>query len=195
MARKISGLLAVILMLFIVAAVHAAESMPPKVGSPLPAMELLRPDNSAELKYLGLSGLSFGSKSFRVSQIKAKVVIIQIYSMYCPYCQAEAPNVNRLYGLIESSPAFKDKIKIIGIGAGNTPFEVVTYKKKYAVPFPLIHDQDFKNYKILGETRTPYFIAAKINERGGTEVIYSRLGAIENNNLFLEQIAKSAGLK
>ncbi|MEN6620193.1 MAG: redoxin domain-containing protein [Smithella sp.] len=193
MIRKISGYIIVFLVLIVTGAVHA-ENTPPKVGSPLPAIELPRPGNEADLKYLGLSGLSFGS-TFKVNQIKSKVVIIQIYSMYCPYCQAEAPNVNRLYGLIENNPALKGKIKIIGIGAGNTPFEVATYKKKYAVPFPLFNDKDFKNYKILGETRTPYFIAAKINERGGTEVIYSRLGAIEDNNLFLEQIAKLAGLR
>lgn len=192
MVRKISEFIIVFILIFMAVLVYAGE--PPQVGKPLPGIELTRPGNQADLKYLGLSGLSFGG-TFKVNQIKAKVVIIQIYSMYCPYCQAEAPNVNRLYGLIENNPAFKDKIKIIGIGAGNTPFEVAAYKKKYAVPFPLFNDKDFKNYKIMGETRTPYFIAAKINERGGTEVIYSRLGAIENNNLFLEQIAKSAGLK
>lgn len=191
MVRKLSELIMVFLLLFISGAVNAGE--PPKVGSPLPVVELPRSGISADNKYLGLSGLSFGT--FKVNQIKAKVLIIQIFSMYCPYCQAEAPNINRLYGLIENNPAFKDKIKIIGIGAGNTPFEVETYKKKYAVPFPLFDDKDFKNYKILGETRTPYFIVAKLNAKGGTEVIYSRLGAIENNNLFLEQIAKSAGLK
>ncbi len=97
--------------------------------------------------------------------------------------------------MIESNPAYKDKIKIIGIGAGNTPFEVVIYKKKYSVPLPLVPDHDFKNYKLPGETRTPYFIAVKINERGATEVIYSLLGVLGNNNLFLEQIAKSTGLK
>ena len=155
-------------------------------------MELLKPSNSADLKYLGLS--FFGS-TFNVGRIKAKVVVIQIFSMYCPYCQAEAPNVNRLYGQIENNPALKNKIKIIGIGAGNTPFEVATYKKKYAVPFPLISDENFKVHKILGEVRTPYFIAAKIAADGRTEVIYSRLGALENNDAFLAQIVKLASIK
>jgi thiol-disulfide isomerase/thioredoxin len=193
MVRKIS-ILVVVLVLFKAGAIYAAESKPPSVGSPLPAIELPKPNDSSDLKYLGLSGFSLGG-AFDISRIKAKVVIVQIFSMYCPYCQAEAPNVNSLYKMIENNPAFKDKIKIIGIGAGNTPFEVATYKKKYAVPFPLFSDQDFKNYKVLGETRTPYFIAAKKADKGTTQVIYSRLGAIENNNLFLEQISKSAGLK
>ena len=192
MGRKISGLITVILTLFIATAISAAENSPPKVGSPLPNIELPMLNNPADLQYLGLPA---GGKSFKVNQIKAKVAIIQIYSMYCPYCQAEAPNINRLYAAIENSPALKDKIKIIGIGAGNTQFEVGTYKKKYTVAFPLVPDDDFKIHKIMGEVRTPYFIAVKLSHRGQTEVIYSRLGALENIDLFLAQLVKLSGLK
>jgi peroxiredoxin len=115
--------------------------------------------------------------------------------MYCPYCQAEAPNVNRLYSTIENNPALKDKIKIVGIGAGNTQFEVGTYKKKYAVTLPLVPDDDFKIHKIMGEVRTPYFIAVKLGDGGKTEVIYSRLGALGNVDVFLAQIVTLSGLK
>jgi thiol-disulfide isomerase/thioredoxin len=123
------------------------------------------------------------------------VAIIQIYSMYCPYCQAEAPNVNRLYTSIENNPALKDKIKIIGIGAGNSQFEAGIYKKKYTVAFPLIPDGDFKIHKIVGEVRTPYFIVVKLDGSKPPQVIYSRLGALENNDLFLAQIIRLSGLK
>ena len=192
MIRKLSGLVAVILVLFMVKVIAAAESMPPQVRSPLPEIDLLLPNNSADLKYLGLSS---SGKTFKVGRIKAKITIIQIYSMYCPYCQAEAPNVNRLYAAIENNPAFKDKIKIIGIGAGNTPFEVGTYKRKYKVEFPLIPDEDFKIHKIIGEVRTPYFIAVKMTADGHTEVIYSRLGVLGNIDIFLEQLVKLAPIK
>ena len=191
MKRKISGFAVVMLALFMATAISAAENSPPKVGSVLPEIELLKSNNSADLKYLGLSGSGF----FKINQIKAKVVIIEIFSMYCPYCQAEAPNVNRLYALIEGNPALKDKIKIIGIGIGNSHFETDIFKKKYKIVFPLIPDGDFKIHKIMGEVRTPYFIAVKLNSGKPSEVIYSRLGALENNDLFLEQIVKSAGLK
>ena len=192
MNRKISGLITVILTLFLATAISASENSPPKVGNPMPDFELPMLNNPVDLQYLGLSA---SGKSFRISQVKAKVVILQIYSMYCPYCQAEAPNVNRLYATIENSPALKDKIKIIGIGAGNTQFEVETYKKKYAVPLPLVPDDDFKIHKIMGEVRTPYFIAVKLNNDGKTEVIYSRLGALGNVDVFLAQVVTLSGLK
>ena len=178
--------------LFMAATFAAAQNAPPKVGSTLPDMELLKPGDSVYLKYLGLPG---GGTSFKVNQIKAKVAIIQIYSMYCPYCQAEAPNVNRLYASIENNPALKNKIKIIGIGAGNSQFETGIYKKKYTVAFPLLPDGDFKIHKIVGEVRTPYFIVVKLDGSKPPQVIYSKLGALENNGIFLAQIVKSAGLK
>jgi peroxiredoxin len=192
MNRKISGFITVILALFMATAISAAENSPPKVGSPMPDFELPMLNNPADIQYLGLPA---SGKFFRINQVKAKVVIIQIYSMYCPYCQAEAPNVNRLYAAIENSPALKDKIKIIGIGVSNTLFEVGTYKKKYTVAFPLVPDADFTIHKIVGEVRTPYFIAVKLNDGGKTEVIYSRLGALGNVDQFLAQLVTLSGLK
>jgi thiol-disulfide isomerase/thioredoxin len=192
MKRKIACFIVVILALLTSTVSIAAENSPPKAGGAFPEIELLKPNNSADLKYLGLPG---GGTSFKVNQIKAKVAIIQIYSMYCPYCQAEAPNVNRLYASIENNPALKDKIKIIGIGVGNSQFETGIYKKKYTVAFPLLPDGDFKIHKIVGEVRTPYFIVVKLDGTKPPQVIYSKLGALENNDVFLAQIIKSAGLK
>lgn len=192
MKRKLACLVVIILALLMTKASAAAENIPPKVGTFLPEMILSKPGDSTDLKYLGLLG---GGKSFKVVQIKATIVIIQVYSMYCPYCQAEAPNVNRLYASIEDNPALKDKVKIIGIGAGNSKFETGIYKKKYTVAFPLIPDDDFKLHKILGEVRTPYFIAVILDGAKPPKVIYSKLGALENNDRFLAQIIKSAGLK
>jgi thiol-disulfide isomerase/thioredoxin len=186
--KKIS--IVVFLVLFASVAICAAEISPPQTGGVFPDIELLRPDNPVDLKYLGLSG----SGAFKINQIKADVVIIEIFSMYCPYCQGEAPNVNNLYTLIESNPSLKNKIKIIGIGINNSLFETDIFKKKYKVEFPLIPDGDFRLHKIMGEVRTPYFIVVKLKD-GKKEVIYSKLGALENNNIFLEQILKSSGLK
>jgi peroxiredoxin len=189
MKRKISSLV-FFLAVFMMTAICAAEISPPQVGGVFPEIELLKPINSAELKYLGLSG----SGIFKIQQVKADVVIIEIFSMYCPYCQGEAPNINNLFTLIEKNPALKNKIKIIGIGINNSLFETDIFKNKYKIAFPLIPDGDFKLHKIIGEVRTPYFIVVKL-KGGKTEVIYSKLGALGDNKAFLEKIIKSAGLK
>lgn len=181
----------IVLMLLMAMNVHATTNTPPQTGSPLPEMNLLKPKASADLKYLGLSG----SGTFTMDQVAAQVVIIQIFSMYCPYCQRDAPNVNRLFSLMENNPSLKGKIKILGVGVGNSQFEVNTFKKKYSVEFPLIPDGDFKIHKIVGEVRTPYFIVVKLKSGSKPEVIYSRLGAQENIEAFLGQIVQSAGIE
>ncbi|MFH1351917.1 MAG: TlpA disulfide reductase family protein [Pseudomonadota bacterium] len=169
----------------------ASAPAPPNEGSTLPAINLPVPNNPNDRNYLGVTG----SGSFQIPQIRSKVVIIEIYSMYCPYCQREAPLLNSLYEAIEKDPGLKGKIKLIGIGAGNSPFEVGVFKDKYNIAFPLFADENFTAHKHLGETRTPYFIAIKINDDGSHKVIYSKLGSIKGVEPFLKLIAQLSGLE
>jgi peroxiredoxin len=167
----------------------AWAAAPPPMGGTLPDFTLAVPKEAAERTYLGLSG----SGSFRIPQIKANIVIVEIFSMYCPFCQKEAPNVNRLYEKIEADPALKGHVKILGIGVGNSGFEVGIFKKKYNVSFPLFPDGDFALHQLLGEVRTPYFIAVKLRPDGAHRVVYSRLGALESVDKFLDEIVKAPG--
>lgn len=168
-----------------------AANKPPEKGEVLPVINLPIPKNAGEKGYLGLSGDGF----FKIPQIKAKVVIVEIFSMYCPYCQKDAPGINELYNAIENNPDIKNKIKLIGIGAGNSPYEVAVYKKTYTVPFPLFADKDFAIHKVLGEVRTPYFIVVKINEDGTHRIAHSQLGGYPGAEPFLELVIKASGLK
>ncbi len=168
-----------------------AADKPPQKGESLPAINLPIPKNPDEKGYLGLSG----GGTFKIPQIKAKAVIVEIFSMYCPYCQKDAPGINELYTLIENDPDLKGKIKLIGIGAGNTAFEVGVYKKNFTVPFPLFPDQDFTIHKACGEVRTPYFIVVKINEDGSHLIVHSQLGEYPGAKPFLEIVLKSSGLQ
>ncbi|MFZ5993543.1 MAG: peroxiredoxin family protein [Thermodesulfobacteriota bacterium] len=155
------------------------------------AIKLPVPQRPDERSYLGLSGTGH----FKISQIKAPVVIIEVFSMYCPHCQKNAPEVNRLYRIIEDNPYVKDKIKLIGIGAGNSSYEVEIFRKKYDISFPLFADDDYSVHKALGEVRTPYFIGIKNNKDGTNQVFYSELGGVEKADEFLELMLKLSGLQ
>lgn len=168
-----------------------AQTQPPQAGTSFPDMKIQKPADSAGLKYLGLSG----SGTFSVDQVRAQALIIQIFSLYCPYCQKDAPNMNRFFSLIEGNPRLRGKIKIVGIGAGNTQFEVNTFKKKYKVEFALVPDGDFKIHKRIGEVRTPYFIIVKLNGPKKRDVVYSRLGAHEDVEAFLAETVRLTGIQ
>lgn len=54
-----------------------ADSQPPAVGGVLPEFDLSVPKNNEHQKYLGVAG-----KTFTIPEIKAEVVIVEIFSMY-----------------------------------------------------------------------------------------------------------------
>jgi len=135
------------------------------------------------------------SPGFSLPKPKDGVVIIEIFSMYCPYCQKEAPNVNKLYNKIQASPNLKSKIRLVGIGVGNSAYEVDVFRKKYSISFPLYSDGDFRIHKLLGEPRTPYFIGVKINPDGSHRIFYSKLGELGDVDKFLDEMIRLSGLK
>jgi len=103
--------------------------------------------------------------------------------------------VNELYQLMEKNPDVKGRVKLIGIGVGNSRFEVDIFRKNYKIPFPLFPDGSFSIHKSIGEVRTPYFIGIKIKDDGTHEVFYSKLGGFKKAGDFLQLMLKSSGLK
>jgi peroxiredoxin len=180
----------ILLSCFLLVPAEAGNKTPSK-GEVFPPIILPTPGDIHEKRYLGLSETG----SFRVFQIKAKVVIIEIYSLYCPQCQAFAPEVNALFRMIDQIPGLQDQIKLIGIAAGNSPLEVKAFKEKHEVPFPLFPDEDFAIHKMLGEVRTPYFFGIKINKDRRNEIVYSKLGDFGLAENFLEIILNASGLR
>ena len=189
--RMIAGALVGVLWTVLLVSLASAGTTPPQPNRPLPDFKLQVPERAADRDYLGLTTTG----SFTITQIKAQVVIIEIFSMYCPYCQREAPEVNRLYDIIENTATLKGAIKLIGIGAGNTPFEVQVFKGKYSVPFPVFSDEDFTLHKAFGEVRTPFFIGVRINDDGTHRVFYAKLGGIEGAESFVKLMLRLSGLE
>lgn len=99
-----------------------------------------------------------------------------------------------MFRKIESSDKLRDKVKIIGIGVGNSDFEVAYFKKFYEIPFPLFADGDFKIHKMLGEVRTPYFIGLKNLTDGSHKIFYSKLGGAGDADELMKKLLKDSGL-
>ena len=114
--------------------------------------------------------------------------------MYCNNCQREAPRVNKLYQAVDKDQNLRGKIKMIGIGVGNTPLEVEVFRKTYGVPFPLFPDEDYSIHKATGEVRTPYFIGVKINADKSLSVFHTKEGGFQDASQFLKQLVTAAGL-
>jgi thiol-disulfide isomerase/thioredoxin len=157
----------------------------------IPAIELPMPASEQAKSYLGLSGTG----NFKIGQIKAQVLIIEVFSFYCPHCQRSASQVNELYQKIQERPDMKEKIKMIGIGVGNSIYEVDSYRKRYNVPFPLFPDVSTDFSLQLGVRGTPTFIGLKVNSKGVQEHFYFLEGGFQDTQQFLTEIIKLSGLK
>lgn len=161
---------------------------PPAEGGVLPEIRLPIPQRPQEKSYLGLQG----EGDFTIPQTRAKIVILEVFSMYCPFCQREAPVVNELFRAIDGNPELNEKIKIIGIGAGNSLYEVNEFKNIYRISFPVFPDVNFSVHKSLGGVGTPFFIAVQLNAGGGHKVIYSKVGSFGDPKQFLDLLLKKS---
>lgn len=171
------------------ATANAAMS-PIPAGEPFPDIAFKGPLTPAEAAALGLAS---PDKPFKAADIKAQTVILVVFSMYCPFCQKEGPELVKLQQLIKDRK-LSDKVKLVGLGAGNSPFEVNVFREKFAIPFPLIPDQDFSVYKALGQVGTPYYYVLK---RQGNDFVVAdgQLGCMASAAAFLDGVMAKAGLK
>ncbi len=166
-----------------------ATSSSPIEGGKFPVINFPIPKNSNERTYLGLSGEGF----FKISQIKAKAILINIFNVYCPVCESTA--LAEMYYRIENNSDLKNNIKLIGIGAGNTVSELEQFKQIHNIPFPLFPDENFTIHEALGEVATPFLIAIKMIGDGSQEIVYTKPGGLTNARSFLDALVEAYGIK
>jgi len=175
-------------LLLILLAVPALAAKP-QPGDVLPDQVVKAQLQPGESAYLGLPE---GAKSFRLSQIKAEALLVEVFSMYCPRCQAEAPAVNRVFERLKASPQGQ-KLKFVALGAGNSAFEVDFFRKKYQAAMPMIPDADYVLHKTFMNVGTPsYFVLRPLPGGKGLKVLYFHEGQFENEQTFFDEVLRAA---
>ena len=173
-------------------AVQQPRTEAPKVIDSLD-IPLPGPSSEADAAYLGLEE---STDAFRMDQIKAGVLLVEVFDMYCRFCQGMAPKVDEVYELNLRS-GFAGEVKMIGIGRMNTALEVATFKEKYEVKFPLFPDNDLSITKALQaqDEGTPHFIVIRIAPGDRVEVVHTFTGAFEDPKAFYDIVIERSGLR
>lgn len=189
MEKDLSSISLFFALMLALAASSAFALEAPKAGDTINDVSFVAPASQADLDYLGIKK---GEASFTVGKVKAPVVVVQLFSMYCTYCQEEAPQVNEFYNLLQQK-GLRDTIKIFGVGMRNSKMETDLFRKKFKVVFPLLPDHDGAVHTKLGSPMTPFFLI--VDNRNGGKIIFTHLGAMPSAESFLQSVIDKAGLK
>ena len=131
-------------------------------GDYFPRMNFSLSENKDAQKYLALKG----DGEIAISEVEADLLIIELLSVYCVSCMAQAPFDKELFSLIESNETTAGKVKMMGIAVGNNRAEVNKFIQKYSTPYPVFTDPKFSKYDQIGNVRTPFKIfLKKINNK------------------------------
>ncbi|MDZ7261010.1 MAG: redoxin domain-containing protein [candidate division KSB1 bacterium] len=154
------------------------------VGDFFPALSFEQALTPEDRTYLGLAE----ADSFTLKDIQAEIILIEFLNKYCVSCQQQASVFNQLFIAIQEDSLLQTKVKMVGIGVGNTPYQLQTFREQKAIPFPLIPDYKFLAHKAIGEPRTPFTLVIR---KGGEEqglVVGIHAGLTTDNEAILKEL-------
>jgi hypothetical protein len=164
---------------------YSAGSLTP--GSIMPAVNI-NPPIAKEIKaYLGIKD----EKSFSLTQVQAKLMVIELFEVYCPICQTNAPLLNELFKLIQEDKNLNKEVKMIGLAIGTQPEDLSVYRGSFKIEFPLFPDPMKEIQNKLNIKYVPEVLI--INKQG--KILMSHPGKIESLDPFLVEIRKNILLK
>ncbi len=167
---------------FLPASGHGATILSP--GMKLPAFRLSSPASADALHYLGLTK----AEPFSLSQVPSKLILVEILSVFCQYCQKQTPAMNRIYQYTQEDPNLAKHIKMIGIVAIGDQKAVEAFKKAYRVQFPLIPDPKME---IFGKLQNPAIPLLLLVNRQG-DILLTHSGYLNDADDFFGKMKKIA---
>ena len=160
--------------------VYAGMGIAP--GGTLPEFEIAMPNVPGMRVYLGFED----EGSFSLSQIPARLIVVEFFDIYCHTCYQNAPIANQLYKSIEEDENLNKSIKMIGIGLASKSDEIAEYRQKFDIEFPVFADPQ-KTVRMKSKVKhVPLTIV--IDKSG--KVLMSHLGVIRNVDAFFAKIKK-----
>lgn len=160
--------------------VRGAE--PVAAGMDLPRITLQPPESAEARKYLGLKG----PDPFSLSDIPAKLILMEVFYILCLDCQKTAPDLNKLFTFIRNDPELRENLKMFGLGIRSDHKKLRVYGSQFRVTFPLLPDPENEVFEKLGEPKIPCLILA--NSRG--KVLLTHDGPLKSAEGFFSEIKK-----
>lgn len=173
-----------VLMIFVLSAVGQDKARILRLGDPFPDLSFPNVLNDRERTYLEIGE----QETFTMNDIEEELVVVEFLNKYCFHCQVQAPVFLLAYNAIEADPSLREKVKIVGIGAGNTRHQLEIFREETGIQFPLVPDADFVAYDAVGSPKTPFTVLLRKGKEGGRIVASAHRGVIYSDKGFVEEI-------
>jgi len=96
-----------------------------------------------------------GGETVRLSDLRGRVVVLNIWATWCKPCEEEAPSLERLYRKIREGPLGGDfEILAVSIDARSRD-AVLPFQRKFGLTFPILFDPDGRVSRIYQTTGVP----------------------------------------
>ena len=118
---------------------NAAKGEGIPIGKPAPDFELKTIDG----------------KSYRLSELKGKPVMINFFATWCPSCRAEMPAMVEAYNELKGAG-----FEILAVNLNESDIAIRTFTEKFQINFPIVVDKDdriSRMYEIV-PLPTSYFV-------------------------------------
>jgi peroxiredoxin len=148
----------------------ADEQKPPPLGpgDPFPSCNLVVLENGNDREYLGLPP---DAEEFSLEDVRAEYVFVEFFNSLCSTCLEELHRFNRLYRLVQKDPVLSDKLRMIGLGVGNSRHEVAAFRHKQKTLFPLFSDKNGDVFSCLGRSTLPASYLVRRVDGDGREIV------------------------
>ena len=157
----------------------------PVEGDLFPECRLVVLQTEKDVPYLGLSP---ESRYFSLSDISGDYLLVVVYNEMCMLCLAELPRINRLFELADADGSLKERIKMLGLGAGSTKRAVARFRKEKGFDLPLFADEKWTIFGLLGKPTLPVIYLLKKDKDKGLRIMWRHEGAIGNPEEFLAHL-------
>ena len=147
-------------------------------------------ETPADPQHAAYLGIAPGRRYFKLTEIKTRVLIAEVFQSRCPHCRGLVPDLKRFYHLVDRS-GLSGKIKFVGFGYGERGDDIDEFGLRYAIPWPLFPDPG--GHKIKVEEIPVTFILEM--KPGGDRVIYEFHGPLPKPEDLLEMISKAVDLR
>ena len=133
-------------------------------------------------------GLPPKAKSFKLEDLKGKLIILAIFHEFCLSCHEQLEILSKLKLKLQGKPEFKRPLVMLGLGAGSNNRQVVKFRRKQHISIPLFADPESRLFHELGDPLLPALFLLEVKEGQGPTLISDFCGGKISGDEIIKRI-------